>query len=87
MLKIMKRFKLTAQTGEFFALHQWNFASENLLGLQEAMEHPYDREVFNVDITGLDWDSYIRQYMLGIRKYILKDSIETIPIAQKKLQR
>lgn len=87
MLRIIRRFKIMAQTGEFFALHQWNFASENLLGLQEAMEHPYDCEVFNVDITGLDWDSYIKKYILGIRKYILKDPIDTIPIAQKKLQR
>lgn len=76
-----------AQTGEFFVLHQWNFACENLLGLQEAMMHPYDYEVFNVDVTRLDWDSYMKQYILGIRKYILKDSIDTIPIAQRKLQR
>ena len=87
MLKIVKRFKTMGKTGEFFALHQWNFASENFLLLQEAMKYPYDREVFSVDITGLEWESYLRYYVLGIRKYILKDSIETIPTAQKKLQR
>lgn len=87
MLSIVKRLRIMAQTGEFFVLHQWNFACENLLGLQEAMMHPYDYEVFNVDVTRLDWDSYMKQYILGIRKYILKDSIDTIPIAQRKLQR
>ncbi len=87
MLKIYNRFKLAAKTGEFFALHQWNFASENLQVLQNAMEYSSDRDVFNVDISMLNWDIYIKNYILGIRKYLLKDPMNTIPDAQKKLQR
>lgn len=87
MLKMYNRFKLAAKTGEFFALHQWNFTSENVQVLHQAMECSSDREIFNIDISMLNWDLYIKNYMLGIRKYILKDPVETIPDAQKKLQR
>lgn len=87
MVKIYNRIKLAAKTGEFFALHQWNFASENLQALQQAMEYSLDREMFNVDISVLNWDMYIKNYILGIRKYVLKDPVDTIPCAQKKLQR
>lgn len=87
MLKIYNRFKLAARTGEFFALHQWNFASENLQILQESMDCHLDKDIFNVDVSNLSWDTYIKNYILGIRKYVLKDSSETIPNAQKKLYR
>lgn len=85
MLKIYNRFKLAAKTGEFFALHQWNFASENVQILQQELACEVDKDIFNVDITVLDYDVYIKNYILGIRKYVLKDPVETIPSAQKKL--
>lgn len=87
MVKIYNRFKLAAKTGEFFALHQWNFASENVQLLQDEMTSALDKDIFNVDISALNWDSYIKHYIFGIRKYVLKDPEETIPSAKKKLQR
>lgn len=87
MLKIYNRFKLAAKTGEFFALHQWNFANENVQILQHEMLSVVDQDLFNVDISTLNWDLYIKNYILGIRKYVLKDPMETIPSAKKKLQR
>lgn len=87
MLKIYNRFKLAAKTGEFFALHQWNFASDNVQCLQQALDNSADQELFNVDISMLNWDAYIKKYIQGIRKYVLKDPVETIPSARKKLYR
>lgn len=87
MVKIYNRFKLAARTGEFFALHQWNFASENLQVLQNEMMCTLDQDIFNVDISALNWDVYIKNYILGIRKYVLKDPEETIPSAKRKLHR
>lgn len=87
MFKIFNRLRIMGKTGAFFTLHQFNFAIKNFLLLQEAMKCPYDREVFNIDVSKLEWDSYIRNYILGIRTYIFKDPIETVPAAQKKLRR
>jgi len=87
MLKIFNRLRIMGETGTFFTLHQFNFANKNFLFLQESLKCPYDREVFNIDVSKLEWDSYIRNCILGIRTYIFKDPIETLPAAQKKLQR
>ncbi|XP_066990942.1 putative fatty acyl-CoA reductase CG5065 [Anabrus simplex] len=84
MLKISKRFQMAAKTGEFFALHEWNFQSDNIALL---MNDAQDRTMFDVDVSKMDWDTYVKYYMLGIRRFILKDSVDTIPSAKRKLQK
>ncbi|KAJ9591141.1 hypothetical protein L9F63_002296, partial [Diploptera punctata] len=84
MMKIAKKFQLAAKTGEFFSLHEWKFHCENL---QALMRDAQDKTTFNVDISHMEWDTYVKYYMLGIRKYVLKDSSDTIPSAKKKLQK
>lgn len=84
MLKISRRFQMAAKTGEFFALHEWKFHSDNV---QALMRDSQDKEVFDVDVSKMDWDQYVKHYMLGIRKFILKDSSDTLPGAKIKLQK
>nr|CAD7200385.1 unnamed protein product [Timema douglasi] len=84
MMKISQRFQIAAKTGEFFALHEWNFHCDNI----QALIRDYkDQALFEVDVTQMDWDMYVKEYMLGIRKFILKDSTDTLPSARRKLQR
>lgn len=84
MLKISKKFQQAAKTGEFFSLHEWKFHYDNVCQL---MCDAQDKTTFDVDVSQLDWDKYVKSYMLGIRKYILKESSDTIPGARKKLQK
>jgi fatty acyl-CoA reductase len=84
MFKIAKRFQLAAKTGEFFSLHEWNFHRDNVSAL---MCDAQDKATFDVDVSQMNWDQYVKHYMLGIRRYILKDSNDTIPSARKKLQK
>lgn len=86
MLNIYRRFKMAARTGEFFALHQWDFVSKNIQELDKDTS-PADRRAFPVDITQVVWDTYVRDYVFGIRNYVLKDPPSTIPQALSKLQK
>lgn len=86
MLKIYRRFKMAARTGEFFALHQWDFISRNIQELNKDTS-AVDRRTFPVDITQVVWDTYVKDYVFGIRNYVLKDPPSTIPQALSKLQR
>ncbi|KAL2734722.1 fatty acyl-CoA reductase wat-like isoform X2 [Vespula maculifrons] len=45
---------------------------------------PEDRKLFFCDIKDLVWGAYFPTYFLGIRKYIFKDPIETLPQARIK---
>jgi len=40
-----------------------------------------------MDISSLNWDTYIKNYICGIRKYVLKDSDDSMPQAKRKLRR
>ncbi|CAH0385057.1 unnamed protein product [Bemisia tabaci] len=87
MLKIFKKFKMAAKTGEFFALNEFNFDNRNLGQLIKEIASSSDQPNFEVDVAKIGWDSYVKQYMLGIRKFVLKDPPETIPGARRKLYR
>lgn len=43
-----------------------------------------DKEIFNFDIEALEWERYFPDYVKGVRIYLLKDPLETIPQSRKK---
>lgn len=67
-------------------LSQWEFGTEHLVELR-AMLTARDRELFDFDVDSLDWEGYMRDYVLGVRKFLLKDSIETLPEARRRSSR
>ncbi len=46
-----------------------------------------DKVLFNFDIRQLDWPNYWEDYVLGVRKYILKEEDSSLPKARRKLRR
>jgi alcohol-forming fatty acyl-CoA reductase len=87
MLKLAKRFQLAADTGTYFAMHEWNFETANVRRIiRAARETQLDAHEFNCDLTSLNWDEYMEKYMMGIRTFILKDDISSLPGARKKLR-
>lgn len=86
MMRICEKFRKTAKTGEFFSLHEWDFRCENQKSLSTSMS-PRDRSLFFSDVTQVSWDEYIKQFMIGIRQYVLKDTMDSLPAAKQKLQR
>jgi alcohol-forming fatty acyl-CoA reductase len=88
MFKIAKRFKLAADVGTYFAMHEWNFETKNIRRLMRAArETQLDAHEFNCDLSGMDWDAYMEKYMMGIRTFVLKDDVSSLPQARKRLQR
>ncbi|KAG8225251.1 hypothetical protein J437_LFUL008789 [Ladona fulva] len=86
MVKVCKRFKMAAKTGEFFSLHEWEFEGNGVSSVNCCMPSS-DKKVFPLDVSRLDWNDYVRSYVLGIRKYVLKDPMETLNKARQKLKR
>lgn len=48
--------------------------------------NPSDREEFYMDTTEISWDEYMLRYILGSRRYCLKDDPSTLPRARKVLR-
>ena len=90
MWKITKKFYQALEAGSFFATNEWHFTSYSMKGLVEAVKHSEDGENFEVDLdpqNGFDWDEYVKDFLKGIRQYVLKDDISSLPKAKVKLNR
>lgn len=68
-------------------MHEYNFENTNTCELIADVKASKDATLFNVDIRQLNWDDYIKQYILGIRKYVLKDDDRTLAAARTKVKR
>ncbi|CAK1546361.1 unnamed protein product [Leptosia nina] len=87
MMKIARRFKMAAATGEYFANHEWQFGVMKLLALHADAAGAADSAEFPAWPTKFSWEAYVGAYMLGIRRFILKDTLDSLPQARTKLNR
>ena len=71
-------------TISFFALRQWQFVNANFIPLLDQLL-VLDRQTFNFDVREIDWQIYVEDYCMGIRRYILNEQEETIPAARTSL--
>lgn len=86
LLKTYKKIHRFMDVIEYFSMRQWEFPMDNMNNLWAALT-PRDQELFNFDISKLDWDVFLHHYYLGIRQYLLKDPMETIPAATARYKR
>lgn len=73
-----KKINKFGEVISYFAMREWNFKNNNTQMLWRKMK-PTDRELFDFNLSTLDWDAYSSTYIRGIRLYLLKDPMETIP--------
>ncbi|XP_043288458.1 uncharacterized protein [Venturia canescens] len=69
----------------YYTTKQWDFRNNCLLELEKQMS-PEDRDTFFTDSRNIDWDEYMKMYILGTRKFCLKDDPSTLPQARKVFQ-
>ncbi|XP_023212310.1 fatty acyl-CoA reductase 1-like [Centruroides sculpturatus] len=86
MMKIYKNVHKTMEVLEYFCVREWMFRADNVEKLFKSMS-TQDKQNFNFDISKLSWDKYLENYVLGTRRYVLKEDDSTIPRSQKTLLR
>lgn len=90
MLKISRKFNQALVAGSFFSTNEWSFGSASYKSLIDAVDYAEDGERFSVDFgveSGFDWDEYVGDFLKGIRQYVLKDDLSSLPKAMSKLNR
>ncbi|XP_042907021.1 putative fatty acyl-CoA reductase CG5065 [Parasteatoda tepidariorum] len=86
LIPIYKKLHRAIQCLEYFTTHEWTFNSSNVSNLLEKLS-PQDKKEFNFDIESLHWPTYIEEYILGIRQFLLKEDLSSLPSARKSLKR
>lgn len=91
MLRISNKFYQALDAGKFFSTNEWQFDTDNLACLSRAVDNAEDGKEFNIDInkktSAFDWDQYVKNFMIGVRQYVLKDDMSSLPSARSKLNR
>ncbi|XP_043675011.1 uncharacterized protein LOC122632366 [Vespula pensylvanica] len=86
LLKIYNKIHKFMDVLSHFSTTEWKFTNERLNELTRKLTSE-DRKLFFCDMKEIVWDTYFQSYLRGIRIYILKDPIETVPQARIKWQR
>lgn len=67
-------------------MNQYNFDDKNFRNLLSTMNDE-DREIFAIDTNVIDWNTYMDNYCLGIRNYLLKQNPNSLVNCRKQMNR
>lgn len=84
--KIYKKIDKVRDILAYFSNKEWTFTNNNILALWETL-NSQDKELFNFDIHQLSWEYFSQAHCLGLRVYLVKDDIHTLPAARKKWEK
>ncbi|KAJ8916622.1 hypothetical protein NQ315_000267 [Exocentrus adspersus] len=86
MLKVQEKLWKAVTCVNYFALNQWRFDNENVRALAKTLSDD-DRKQFCFDVVEIDWETYIENYVLGIRRFLFKKDNSTLPKARQQVKR
>lgn len=67
----------------YFTVRDWDFSNHNVQKLLHELE-PDDQQIFQFDMSEIDWEDYFKNYMKGIRVYLLKEPLKNLVEARKR---
>ncbi|CAH0385718.1 unnamed protein product [Bemisia tabaci] len=86
---LLRTFRKVISFVSFFypyCQREWDYESNNVAELNSELT-PYEREIFQFDIKKVDWNDFFWYYMRGLRLYVVKDDMSTLPEARIKSRR
>jgi alcohol-forming fatty acyl-CoA reductase len=68
----------------YFLVSPFKFPSENVPKLLSSMSLQ-DRQEFPIDVRAINWDEYIKTYVKGIRKFLMKQDDSTLEESRRNI--
>ncbi|KAL0122077.1 hypothetical protein PUN28_007090 [Cardiocondyla obscurior] len=82
LVRVQNRVNSGLELLQYYTMKEWIFCNDNLRDLQDQL-CPSDKETFYMDTKLIRWNEYLLAYILGTRKYYLKDDLSTLPRARR----
>lgn len=86
MVNIQKRLQGGLDLLQYYTTKEWNFTNKKIVEICSKLD-PSEKECFNTDVKSVQWETYVRDMLLGTRKFILKDDMSSMPKARRHLNR
>ncbi|XP_048269751.1 fatty acyl-CoA reductase 1-like [Bombus terrestris] len=85
MMKCLKSSYKLFTSVTYFTTNEWTFQRENCSDLARKVKMLNDSDMVKLDLGDMNWEKYIAIYLMGIRKFILKQEFQ--PTARQRLSR
>ncbi|CAH2241915.1 jg12047 [Pararge aegeria aegeria] len=86
MLKVYRKIHKFSSVISYFCTHEIAFCNQRTRGLWENTSD-LDKQIFPFSMSEVNWSSYFDDYLAGIRRYLFKDTDDTLPQARIKWKR
>lgn len=71
---------------QYYTTKEWEFQNERFQEMSSQL-NAVDQDIFDTSVGQVNWETYISNYIVGMRTYILGESEATLPQARKVLRR
>jgi alcohol-forming fatty acyl-CoA reductase len=85
-VRLQQKCKKAVEILEYFTTKQWEFTNDNLFMLMKELNET-DTQIFNFDISDINWKTYIEEYCLGTKKFLMKEDMSNINACRRNLKR
>lgn len=86
LLKVYKKIHKFSDVISFFCTNEWMFTNNNVQQLWTRLTD-VDQRLFDFNMKQMDWIEYSHHYIKGMRLYLFKDDLSTVPSARRQWNR
>ncbi|KAM3955075.1 putative fatty acyl-CoA reductase CG5065 [Aphomia sociella] len=82
LVNVQKRISHGLSVLQYYTTKEWYFKNDNFKSLQTRLSKE-DNDTFFTDLSSLNANEYLRDYVLGARRFCCKEEMSTLPRARK----
>ena len=82
MVRLVQKMHKGSRAVEYFAVNEWEWEQNNVTQLREDISHT-DRQNFNFDVSLINWENYLEDYIKGTRQYFFKEDLSSMEQARR----
>ncbi|XP_026322638.1 fatty acyl-CoA reductase wat-like [Hyposmocoma kahamanoa] len=86
MLKVYKKIHKFSTVISYFCTREIKFCNQHTRRLWDSISD-VDKKLFPFSMADIVWSEYFDEYLIGIRRYLFKESDDTLPQAKIKWKR
>ncbi|XP_067204777.1 fatty acyl-CoA reductase wat-like [Linepithema humile] len=86
LLQSYNKIHTSLDVMDYFYQQEWTFTNDRVRAMI-AKFTSNDRKNFDCDIKNLNWKVHFKRYARGVRVYLIKDPLDTLPQARAKWRR
>jgi len=82
MVRLQRRISNGLKVLQYFTTKEWVFYNDKLIELDNKLAS-IDKEIFRIMIYDIDVNEYMKNIILGARRYCMKEDLTTLPKARR----